>query len=118
MMSATYRAIEWTLGLLLLVAMISVSLATDRVVVLKLGVSSMLLLDRPYETILTGDPDVVDVARQSDRSVILRPLNAGTTNVIFLDDKSMAIANIGILVCRVDVSRIHYQDGSGCEQPV
>jgi Flp pilus assembly secretin CpaC len=57
-----------------------------------------------------GDPNIVDVVTQSDRSVILQPRNLGATNIIFLDETSVAISNVGMLVYKAIASRIDYQD--------
>jgi predicted phosphatase len=45
------------------------------------------------------DPDVVDVQTQRERSVMLKPLNLGATNLVFIDDRDIAIANVTIVVC-------------------
>ena len=58
------------------------------------------------KTILIGDPNIVDVLERSDRSVILEPLNVGATNVIFLDQGSIAIANVRIRVCKTAASPV------------
>ena len=89
--------------------------AADRTIILKGAAASPLLLERPFNIMLIGDPDVVDVLTRDDRSVVLQPLKAGATNVIFLDEKSIVITNVGILVCEIGASAIMYLDGSSCE---
>jgi Flp pilus assembly secretin CpaC len=91
-----------------------VTCAADQTIALRLGIGSPLSLDRSFETVLIGDPDVVDVHTRNDRSVMLEPLNPGATNLIFVDAKSIAIANIRILVCGGAIP-IKYQDGPDCE---
>src|SRR5258708_34167767 len=59
----------------------------------------ILNLERPFATVLIGDPFVVDVHEQTDRSVILEPLDLGATNLVFVDAQSIAIANVRVLVC-------------------
>jgi Flp pilus assembly secretin CpaC len=76
----------------------SISGAADQEITLRLGAGSTLQLERPFTTVLIGDPDVVDVRAQGDRSVILVPLDLGATNVVFVDEQSIAIANVRVLV--------------------
>ena len=92
----------------------SPSCAANRAITMGPGDSSGLLLERPVKTILIGDPNIVDVLERSDRSVIIQALNLGATNVIFLDERSIAIANVRILVCKTATSPIAYGDGSDC----
>ena len=104
----------------LLLTPISIAWAADQTIILRLGAGSTLRLERPFKTVLIGDPNVVDVLTQNDRSVILQPLNLGATNIIFLDETSIAITNVGILVYKAIASRINYQDVAeiGDRQPV
>jgi Flp pilus assembly secretin CpaC len=102
------------LGVILLLTTISVTWAADQTIALKLGVGSPLILERPFKTVLIGDPDVVDVHTRNDRSVILEPLDIGATNLVFVDERSIAIANVRILVCAGAI-RVTYQDGLACE---
>jgi Flp pilus assembly secretin CpaC len=76
----------------------STSWALDQTITLRLGAGSTLMLERQFRTVLIGDPDVVDVRAQGDRSVILVPLDLGSTNVVFVDEQSIAIANVRVLV--------------------
>jgi Flp pilus assembly secretin CpaC len=76
----------------------SISGAADQEITLRLGAGSTLHLERQFMTVLIGDPDVVDVRAQGDRSVILVPLDLGSTNVVFVDEQSIAIANVRVLV--------------------
>jgi Flp pilus assembly secretin CpaC len=90
------------LGLVLLLACApatrSATEDSNRTITLTLGAGSTLTLERPFDTVLIGDPHVVDVRALSDRSVLLEPLNLGTTNVVFLDERSIAIANVRVVV--------------------
>jgi len=95
-MTAIVRA--FTLGAALLLTSIAAARAADQTVALRLGSGSALVLDRAFETVLIGDSNVVDVHTRDDRSVILEPLAPGTTNLIFLDDRNVVIANIELLV--------------------
>ena len=65
---------------------------------MRLGAGSALMLELPFKTVLIGDLDVVDVRAQGDRSVILVPLDLGATNVVFVDEQSIAIANVRVVV--------------------
>jgi Flp pilus assembly secretin CpaC len=106
----------WMVCTLILVATTSGAYATDQTIILRIGFASTFQLERPFKTVVIGNPNVVDVLVQSDRSVILRPLNLGTTNIVFLDYGSIAITNVGILVCKATgTSRINYQDEVKCE---
>ncbi len=95
-MTAILRA--FTLGTALLLASVAASRAADQIVALRLGVKSALVLDRAFETVLIGDSDIVDVHERDDRSVVLDPVAPGTTNLIFVDDRKIVVANIEVLV--------------------
>jgi Flp pilus assembly secretin CpaC len=87
------------LAALLLLTAIPIARAEDRTVALRLGVTSRLLIDKAFDTVLIGDADVVSVFADDDNSVILEPLAPGMTNLVFVDDRHIAIANIRIAVC-------------------
>jgi Flp pilus assembly secretin CpaC len=87
------------LGAALILAALPVTRAADRTVTLKLGVASRLQLDRVFETVLVGDPDVVGVYPDDGYSVILAPQNPGVTNLVFIDARHIVLANIRISVC-------------------
>jgi Flp pilus assembly secretin CpaC len=72
--------------------------AGDQTITLNLGSGSTLLLERPFKTVLIGDPNVVDVRTLNSRLVVLTPRDTGATNLIFVDEKSIAIANVRVLV--------------------
>ena len=112
-MSPMLRACALELALLL--TTVSATWAADQTITLKLGAGSPLALERPFKTVLIGDPDIVDVHTGSDRSVMLQPLNPGATNLIFVDERSIAITNVRILACNAGATRINYQDGPDCE---
>ena len=88
-----------SLGVLLLAVTSSLATAADQSVTLRLGTGSALTLDRPFATVLIGDPYVVDVHRQTDQTVILEPLNIGATVIVFVDAQNIAIANVRIFIC-------------------
>jgi Flp pilus assembly secretin CpaC len=97
-MAAKLRAYGIILAMIVLSTPTPQAFAADQTIILSLGTGSALLLERPFDTVLMADPDIVDVRTQSDRSVMLQPLNPGATNIIFLDEASMAIINVRILV--------------------
>ena len=97
-MAATLRVRAYFFGLVLLLTTISLARAADQTITLKLGAQSMLVLERPFKTVLIGDPDIVDVHTLNDRRVILEPVNLGATNLIFVDERSIAITNVRILI--------------------
>jgi Flp pilus assembly secretin CpaC len=90
----------FALALGLLVTAISVAWAMDQTITLELGAGSAVMLERPFQTVLIGDPDIVDVQTQGERSAVLKPLNPGATNLVFVDAAGIAIANMKIRVCR------------------
>jgi Flp pilus assembly secretin CpaC len=114
-MIARPGARAFALGLVLFLTTISAASAADQTVTLTLGAESAFALARPYKTVLIGDPDIVDVHTRNDRSVTLEPLNPGATNLIFVDERSIAISNVRVLVCSAGAVRIKYQAGSDCE---
>jgi Flp pilus assembly secretin CpaC len=85
------------LGLALLLTSISMSRA-DETITLTLGRGSIFRVSEPFKTVLIGNPDVVDVQTQDDRSVILKALKLGASNIIFLNRQSIAIGNIRVVV--------------------
>jgi Flp pilus assembly secretin CpaC len=102
-------------GVALLLISVSITWASDRSITLRLGTGSSLALEKPFKTVLIGDQSVVNVRTQNDRSVILEPLSLGATNIIFVDERSIAITNVGILVCNAGAIRITYQVEPDCE---
>jgi Flp pilus assembly secretin CpaC len=67
-------------------------------VTLELGAGSTVVLERPFKTVLIGNPDVIDVQTQSERSVLLKPLSPGATNLVFVDEQGIVIINLTIVV--------------------
>jgi Flp pilus assembly secretin CpaC len=113
-MTIRLRARGFAFALTVLLTTITASSATDRTITLTLGTGSAFSPERPFKTVLIGDPNVVDVVTHDDRSVIFEPLNPGATNVIFLDERSIVIVNVGIRVCEAGTARIAHQDRPDC----
>jgi Flp pilus assembly secretin CpaC len=97
-MAAMLRVRAYFLVLVLLLTTISVASAADQTITLKLGAQTALGLERAFKTVLIGDPNIVDVHTLSDRRVTLEPLNLGATNLIFVDERSIAITNVRIVI--------------------
>lgn len=95
-MTAILRAC--VLGLALFMTQIRASRAADQMIILKPGAGSTLMLEKPFKLLLIGDENVVDVHTQNDRLVILEALKLGASNLVFVDEKSIAIVNIRVLV--------------------
>jgi Flp pilus assembly secretin CpaC len=73
--------------------------AEDETVGLDLGTAFRLFLEKAYATVIVGDPLVVDVRTDDDRSVLIEPLSAGQTNLVFIDARGGVIANVRISIC-------------------
>ena len=86
------------LGVALLLAMLPIARASDEAIALGVGGGSELTIARPFDTILVGNPDVVEVHPQNDRTVLLKALSIGASNIVFLDDRSIVIDNIRVVV--------------------
>jgi Flp pilus assembly secretin CpaC len=92
--------------------------AATETLTLALGAGSMLKLHKPFDTVLIDNPDVVDVRALNDRSVLLEPLNPGVANVVFLDRRSIAVANIRVVVSDTRASRAHSGQSVYAGRPV
>jgi Flp pilus assembly secretin CpaC len=100
-------------GLIFLLVMIPPARAVDQTIILRLGNNSILAINSAFETVIIGDPQIVDTHSQSDRSVTLEPLHIGATNLIFVDSRNMVIANVRVFVC--SVVRSAFREGSDCD---
>ena len=102
-----------------LVATMSLARATDKTIILAIGTEgTTLMLERPFSTVLIGDPGVVDVLTQGDRSALLQPQGLGGTNIVFLDEGNIAIANLRVVVCGTAARSISFSDQSECGHAV
>ncbi len=72
--------------------------ATHPTVTLQVGGGSRFTVERPFETVLIGNPAVVELQTQDERSVLLNPLSPGTTNLVFIDKQGIVITNLMVLV--------------------
>ena len=73
--------------------------AEDGPVELGVGTAFRLFLERAFATVIVGDQHVVDIRTDDDRSVVIEPLSAGQTNLVFVDARGVVIANVRISVC-------------------
>jgi Flp pilus assembly secretin CpaC len=67
---------------------------------LELGTVTTIGVERPYSTVLIGDPGVIDFQTRDERSVALRPVGLGATNLVFVDEQGVVITNLTIVVRR------------------
>jgi Flp pilus assembly secretin CpaC len=65
---------------------------------LELGARTTLKIDRPFGLVLIGDPRVIDFQAQGTRSLLLKPLGLGTTNLVIVDEDGVVITNLRIVV--------------------
>jgi len=93
---------SFALGLSLFLAPLSISRA-DETIALAFGGGSVFRMQEPFQTVLIGDPDVIDVHIQDDRSVILKALKLGSSNILFLDGRSIVIVKIRVVVSDVQI---------------
>jgi Flp pilus assembly secretin CpaC len=95
------RIRELALAAVLLFITIPGALAQERAVALSVGIESRLFLDKAFETVILGDPLIIDVRTDDNQSVVIKPLKAGVTNLVFVDARGMVTANITVSVCAV-----------------
>ncbi len=72
------------------------------------------MLDRPFKAVLIGDPDIVDVLTPADRWAILQPLGLGATNIVFIDEGNIAIANFRVAVCKTSARGVPFNQPASC----
>ena len=106
------------IALAIFLATISLSRAADEPpIILAVGTKGMtLMLERPFKAVLIGDPDVVDVLIQGDRLATLQPQGLGATNIVFLDEGNIAIANFRVVVSKIGAKNISFNEQENCEQ--
>jgi hypothetical protein len=69
-----------------------------KTVALRPNFISTFTTDRPFKTILVGNPKIIEATVQDDRTVVLTPQAVGETNIIFLDERNVRITSINVLV--------------------
>ncbi len=95
---------ELVLAAILLFTTMPGALAQDRTVALGVGSQRRLFLEKPFETVIIGDPRIVDVRTDDNRSVVIEPLKDGVTNLVFVDARGMVTTNVKVSVCGVSAS--------------
>ena len=109
------RLTALAIAFVVFVTTISLTRAADNTVILEIGAKGMtLMLDRPFKAVLIGDPDIVDVLSQADRWAILQPLGLGSTNVVFIDQENIAIANFRVVVCKIGAKGAAFNEQASC----
>src|SRR5215470_17024941 len=86
-------------AMLLLAAVTGAHAQDDGPVELGVGTAFRLFLAKAFATVIVGDQHVIDVRTDDDRSVVIEPLSAGQTNLVFVDARGVVIANVRISVC-------------------
>ena len=113
------RHIVLAIALAVLLMTVSLARAADETIILTVGTEgTTVMLERPFKTVLIGDPNIVDVLTQGDRSALLQPQGLGGTNIIFLDEGNIAIANIRVVVCETAARSTSLNDQSACGEHV
>ena len=97
----TSRIRELVIAAILLLSTTPGTFAQDRSVALAVGSESRLFLDRSFDTVILGDPGIADVRADDNQSVVIKPLKAGVTNLVFVDARGVVTANIMVSVCGV-----------------
>jgi len=69
-----------------------------KTVALRPNFISTFTTDRPFKTVLVGNPKIVEVTVQDDRTAVLTPQAVGETNIIFLDERNVRITSINVLI--------------------
>jgi Flp pilus assembly secretin CpaC len=77
-----------------------------KTVVLRPNFISTFMTDRPFKTIMIGNPKIVDATAQDDRTVVLTPHAVGETNIIFLDERNVRVTSLNVLVEEGAASRV------------
>jgi Flp pilus assembly secretin CpaC len=93
------RIRELVVAAIVLFSAIAGARAEDDPVALGVGTAFRLFIERAFASVIVGDPAVVDVHADDDRSVLIEPLNSGETNLVFIDARGVVIANVRISVC-------------------
>ena len=77
-----------------------------KTVTLRPNFISTFTTDRPFKTIMIGNPKIIDATAQDDRTVVLTPHAVGETNIIFLDERNVRVTSINVLVEEGAASRV------------
>jgi Flp pilus assembly secretin CpaC len=98
-MAMRLRFRELAVAAMLMFVAVTAARAGDDGIELGVGDAFRLFLEKAFATVIVGDPLVVDVRTDDDRSVVVEPLSAGETNLVFVDARGVVVANVRISVC-------------------
>ena len=70
----------------------------QELVTLTLGMSTRAFSEKPFNAWRIADPHIVRAVRETDRSVVLTPLEEGATNLDFLDERGARLGSLNIKV--------------------
>jgi Flp pilus assembly secretin CpaC len=93
------RIRELVVAAILLFGAIAGAKAEDDAVAIGPGDAFRIFVEKAFATVLVGDPTIVDVRTDDDRSVTIEPLTSGRTNLVFIDARGVVIANVKVSVC-------------------
>ena len=65
---------------------------------LTLGLSTSAAATRPFKSWLIANPNIVEAVRETDSSVVLKPLEDGATSIDFLDEQGRRVGSFDINV--------------------
>lgn len=73
---------------------------------LKANSAMIKILDRPVSTVILGNQEIADVTLQTDKRLVFTPKQAGTTNVLILDNENRTILEATINVDGRDAGKV------------
>lgn len=76
------------------------------------GFAQTFRTDRPFQSLIIGDPAVVDATARSDRVIVLNAKKVGISNIVALAGDHSEIVNLSVIVGRrhtiaLETHRIH-----------
>ena len=76
------------------------------------GFAQIFKTDRPFQSLIIGDPGVVDAIARSDRVIVLNAKKVGISNIVALAGDHSEIVNLSVIVGRrhtvaLETHRIH-----------
>ena len=107
-MRAQYRLFPRGTIVALVFLTVCVSIArADEIIELKPGFAMLLRLQKSFNTVSVGNPEVADVVPfQTERAILLTGKAAGATNLIVLDEARNEIFNATVLVGARDTGKV------------
>ena len=76
------------------------------------GFAQIFKTDRPFRSLIIGDPGVVDATARNDRVIVLNAKKVGTSNIVVLGHDESEVANVMVIVGRrhtipLETHRVH-----------